>query len=198
MIIYTSFYVFSFFYKFLLYINISFVVISTLLIIIAKIVGNVTALKNKNIINITKNMLLFNILSNLLVASLLLYSFLIIYKAEISNIIIHYGRAIKIENNIHPLFYTFDLDIINILFYILALFVAFISLLALDTRLYSSKMIFIVLCNLLILIIFMFSFTNNYILFFIFYELLLIPSFFFVYRISPAKTAIQSSIFFVM
>ena len=103
-----------------------------------------------------------------------------------------------IETQVVFLSYVFDFDLFNLIFYALSLFVAFVSLLALDTRLYSSKSIFLVLCNFLVLGIFMFSFTNNFVLFFIFYELLLIPSFFFVYRISPAKTAIQSSIYFVM
>lgn len=94
--------------------------------------------------------------------------------------------------------YNYDFDLFNIIFFILSLCVGFISLMSLDTRFYSSKILFIVLCNVLILFIFLFSFTSSYVLFFLFYELLLIPSFFFVYRISPAKTSIQSSLYFVM
>src|SRR5689334_13709553 len=130
--------------------------------------------------------------------SLLCYSILYVYKQSYLNLLVYDIKANVVSSQLNIYFYTFDLDTFNILFYILSLFVAFISLLALDTRLYSSKSIFLVLCNVLVLVIFMFSFTNNYILFFIFYELLLIPSFFFVYRISPAKTSIQSSIYFVM
>ena len=132
------------------------------------------------------------------IVSLLLYTTLFLYKSNYLNLLVYNSKFNIFYNQFTFYFYQFDFDIFNIIFYILSLFVAFVSLLALDTRIYSSKTIFLVLCNVLILVIFMFSFTTNYILFFIFYELLLIPSFFFVYRISPAKTSIQSSIYFVM
>lgn len=191
-------YVYFFFYKFLFYLDITFVIISACLIVVANLTGNLSPIKDKNIINWIKNTLIVNILTNIFLVSLLLYCILFMYKVHHLELLLSVNKIYinQVEYNLY--FYTFDFDIFNILFFILSLFVAFISLLALDTRIYSSKAIFLVLCNVLVVIIFMFSFTNNYALFFIFYELLLIPSFFFVYRISPAKTSIQSSIYFVM
>ena len=198
MIINTTSYVFFFFFKFILFFNLLLILLSTLLLIINNFFGNVAAIKEKNIAMLIKNILMVNIITNIFVISLLLYTILFFYKNTYINLLLSDIKFNLFYNHFNYYFYQFDLDIFNIIFYTLSLFVAFISLLALDTRIYSSKTIFLVLCNVLVLIIFMFSFTNNYVLFFVFYELLLIPSFFFVYRISPAKTSIQSSIYFVM
>ncbi|MCB1713234.1 MAG: hypothetical protein KDH96_12420, partial [Candidatus Riesia sp.] len=40
--------------------------------------------------------------------------------------------------------------------------------------------------------------TNNIIFFFLFYELLLLPSFLLVYNVSQARRAIQASLYFVI
>jgi len=191
-------YVYFFFYKFLFYLDITFVIISVCLVVVANITGNLSPIKDKNITNWIKNILIVNILSNIFLVSLLLYCILFMYKVHHLELLLSTNKIYINQAEYNLYFYTFDFDIFNIIFFILSLFVAFISLLSLDTRIYSSKSVFLVLCNVLVVIIFMFSFTNNYALFFIFYELLLIPSFFFVYRISPAKTSIQSSIYFVM
>lgn len=198
MIIYSISFLYFFFFKFVFILNIIFIILSTFLLLVNNFFGNISPVKDKTFNNFLKNLLIINLISNILVISLLLYIILYLYKTYFLTLIIYDIKQNIYYNHFNFFFYTFDFDIFNLIFYILSLFVAFISLLALDTRLYSSKSIFLVLCNVLVFIIFLFSFTNNYILFFIFYELLLIPSFFFVYRISPAKTAIQSSIYFVM
>ncbi len=187
-----------FFYKFIFFTNLFFILISTCYVIFANFSNNVATIKDNNSLNFVKNILIINILSNIFLISLLLYLILFFFKGCFIDLVMYNTSNPINYKNYNFYFYNFDFDIFNIIFFILSLFVAFISLLALDTRIYSSKSIFIVLCNFLVLVIFMFSFTNNYVLFFIFYELLLIPSFFFVYRISPAKTSIQSSIYFVM
>lgn len=178
--------------------NMLFIIFSAFILVVNNFFGNVAPIKDKNAANFLKNILLLNLLLNILMSSILLYMILFVYKCNLMDLLLYGTRYNMLASQGNLLFYTFDMDILNIIFYILSLFVAFISLLALDTRLYSSKTIFLVLCNVLVLVIFMFSFTTNFVLFFIFYELLLIPSFFFVYRISPAKTSIQSSIYFVM
>lgn len=198
MITHSISFVYFFFFKFIFYINILFILVSTFFLIVNNFFGNVAPIKDKNINNYIKNILITSIITNIFFISLLLYIILFLYKTSYINLLMYSTKFSLWYNHFNFYFYIFDFDVFNLIFYILSLFVAFISLLALDTRLYSSKSIFLVLCNVLVLIIFMFSFTNNYVLFFIFYELLLIPSFFFVYRISPAKTSIQSSIYFVM
>lgn len=198
MIIHATSYIFFFFFKFILYFNLSAILTSCFVLAVNNSFGNVAPIKDKNIATVTKNILISNLITNMFIVSLLLYTTLFLYKSNYLNLLVYNSKFNIFYNQFTFYFYQFDFDIFNIIFYILSLFVAFVSLLALDTRIYSSKTIFLVLCNVLILVIFMFSFTTNYILFFIFYELLLIPSFFFVYRISPAKTSIQSSIYFVM
>jgi len=198
MIIYTSSYIYLFFFKAIFYFNIFFIILSTSLIVTNNLYGNVATFKDLNIANSLKNMLLSSLITNAFIVSLLLYTVLFLYKNSYFTFLIYGSKTNVLYNQFSYYFYQFDFDIFNIIFYILSLVVAFISLLALDTRIYSSKTIFLVLCNVLVLFIFLFSFTTNYVLFFIFYELLLIPSFFFVYGISPAKTSIQLSIYFVM
>lgn len=94
--------------------------------------------------------------------------------------------------------FSFNLDIIGILFANLAFFVGFVSLVALDTRFYWNNIKFIFVCNLLVLTIVVFTITNNFLIFFLCYELLLIPSFLFVYFVSPGKQSIQASLYFVI
>lgn len=94
--------------------------------------------------------------------------------------------------------YSLSIDIIGVIFAALAFFVGFISLIALDTRFYWNNIKFILVCNMLVLTIVVFTITNNFLIFFFMYELLLIPSFLFVYYISPGKQAIQASLYFVI
>ncbi len=189
---------FLFFFKFVLLVNVFLVVCSVVVLTLNNFFGNIAPVKDKTISNVLKNLLIFTLLINIFLMSLVLYVMLYFYKLNYFSLLLNDTKFNVLDTHYCIYFYSFDFDLFNTIFYVLALFVAFISLLALDTRLYSSKSIFLVLCNVLILVIFMFSFTTNFILFFIFYELLLIPSFFFVYRISPAKTSVQSSVYFVM
>lgn len=198
MIIQNISYIYIFFFKFLVYLNIFTILVSFILAYLQNFVGNIISIKARDIIQYLKNILLSNLLVNFFISILLLYLLLYNYKCALESLLLESYKYNLLYSHFSCYYYSFDFDIFNVIFYSLAILVAFISLLALDTRIYSSKAIFIVLCNLLVLIIFLFSFTNNYVLFFIFYELLLIPSFFFVYKISPAKTSIQSSIYFVM
>lgn len=49
-----------------------------------------------------------------------------------------------------------------------------------------------------IIIVYFYVFSTNILLFFLFYELLLIPSFLIVYYISPSRRAIQASLYFLI
>lgn len=186
------------FFKFVFICNFVSFLSTVILLILKRAYGNFTPIKNYDTINGSKNILLANILVNVFVSFLMFYVLLTTYKYTLIHNIIFTKKKPILSSVVNLSIFNFNFDLFNLLFFVLSLMVAFISLLALDTRLYSAKSVFISLCNLLILIIFLFAFTENYILLFIFYELLLVPSFFFVYRISPAKTAAQSAIYFVM
>ena len=52
--------------------------------------------------------------------------------------------------------------------------------------------------NIFIIIVYFYVFSTNILLFFLFYEFLLIPSFLIVYYISPSRRAIQASLYFLI
>jgi len=92
----------------------------------------------------------------------------------------------------------FTLDIFGLVLLTLAYLVGFIALLALDTRLYWKNINYIFAFNLFLIIVYVYVTTTNIILFFLFYELLLLPSFLLVYFVSPSRRAIQASLYFVI
>jgi len=90
------------------------------------------------------------------------------------------------------------LDFFGLILLTLAYIVGFISILALDTRLYYKNINYIFAFNLFVLIVYLYVTVSNIILFFLLYECLLIPSFLFVYFVSPSRRAIQASLYFVI
>ena len=52
--------------------------------------------------------------------------------------------------------------------------------------------------NIFVLIVFLFVSTNNVLLMFLLYELLLVPSFLLVFYISPSRKSTQASLYFVI
>lgn len=105
----------------------------------------------------------------------------------------YYDINFLIHNN-----YNFSLELFGLVFIMLAYLVGVISFLALDTRLYWKNIRFIFVCNFLVLIIVLFASVNDILVFFLLYEALLIPSFLFVYFISPSRRATQASLYFVI
>lgn len=91
-----------------------------------------------------------------------------------------------------------SIDFFGLVLCFLAFSVGLLSFLALDTRFYWKNIRFIFMCNILILIVFFFTSVNNILLLFFFYECLLIPSFLFVYFVSPYRRSIQASIYFLI
>lgn len=91
-----------------------------------------------------------------------------------------------------------SVDFFGLILCFLAFSVGLLSFLALDTRFYWKNIRFIFMCNVLILIVFLFTSVNNILLLFFFYECLLIPSFLFVYFVSPYRRSIQASIYFLI
>ena len=90
------------------------------------------------------------------------------------------------------------LDFFGLILLTLAYIVGFISILALDTRLYYKNINYIFAFNIFILIVYLYVSISNIILFFLLYECLLVPSFLFVYFVSPSRRAIQASLYFVI
>lgn len=95
-------------------------------------------------------------------------------------------------------FIKFSIEFFGFIFIILAYIVGLISFLALDTRFYWKNIKFIFICNFLVFIIYVFTIVNDLLLFFLFYEAMLIPSFLFVYFMSPYRRGIQASLYFLI
>ena len=94
--------------------------------------------------------------------------------------------------------FNFSIDLFGFVLLFLSYIVGFISLLALDSRLYWKNYRYMFTFNIFVVIVYLYVTTSNILLFFLFYEFLLLPSFLFVYFVSPSRRAIQASIYFVI
>lgn len=92
----------------------------------------------------------------------------------------------------------FTVDFFGLILLTLAYLVGFLSILTLDSRLYWKNIKYIFMFNIFAIIVFLYVSVSNLLLFFLLYEFLLIPSFLFVYFVSPSRRAIQASIYFVI
>lgn len=90
------------------------------------------------------------------------------------------------------------MDFFSYIILFLAYVVGFITLSTLDTRLYWYNINYIYFFNLFIVVVFFFVSVSNILAFFLTYELLLLPSFFFVFFVSPGRRSIQASFYFLM
>ena len=192
-----------FYFKYLISINLSiiffFTTVSILLFYIAKYFDFQFLIKNLSIFVYLRFLL---ITVNLI--SFFLFIYLFIYYIYINKILIVEGLLSDLLFNFTGCLniwlgsFYFSLDFFSFILLFLAYIVGFISLLALDTRLYWRNIKYIFSFNIFILIVFFYVATTNLILFFLFYEFLLIPSFLFVYFVSYSRKAIQASLYFVI
>ena len=114
------------------------------------------------------------------------------------NIFSKFELVPKIHSNFYFYFFEFSVDVFGIFLLFLAYFVGILSLMALDNRLYWKNVKYIFVINIFIVIVYFYVFSTNTLVFFLFYELLLIPSFLVVYFISPSRRAIQASLYFLI
>jgi len=90
------------------------------------------------------------------------------------------------------------IDFFGIVLLFLAYFVGILSLLALDNRFFWKNTKYLFTINVFIIVVFLYVSATNLMLFFLFYEFLLVPSFLIVYFISPSRRAIQASLYFLI
>jgi len=100
--------------------------------------------------------------------------------------------------NVENLNLYLSLDFFGLILLTLAYTVGFLSLLALDTRLYYKNIKYLFAFNVFVLIVYFYVTVSNILIFFLLYEFLLLPSFLFVYFVSPSRRAIQASLYFVI
>ena len=118
------------------------------------------------------------------------YSINILFKENSTNLLLHF-----IPNKFNL---CVSLDFFGFILITLAYLIGIISLLTLDSRLYWSNIRYLLSFNLFLLIVYIYSSVSNILVFFMCYELLLLPSFFIVYFVSPSRRAIQASLYFVI
>ena len=94
--------------------------------------------------------------------------------------------------------FKFSIEFFGYIFIILAYIVGIISFLCLDSQFYYKNMRFIFICNFLVLVIYLFTVTTDFLFFFLLYESLMIPSFLFVYYTSTYKKGTQASLYFLI
>ena len=158
--------------------------------------------------NIVKHDVLYNLIKLVLLISLgLSYIFFIFFLYQyylyfISlnnyNIFNNYIITPKIFINFFLLSFEFSIDFFGIILLFLGYFVGILSLLALDNRIFWKNIKYLFSMNIFILVVFFYVFSTNILLFFLFYEFLLIPSFLIVYYVSPSRRAIQASLYFLI
>ena len=158
--------------------------------------------------NLIKYDITYNFIKTLLTVTLALsfslfllffYYFYIYYNfINNYNIFNQYRLIPKIFVNILFIWLEFSVDFFGIVLLFLAYFVGILSLLALDNRIFWKNIKYMFSLNIFIIIVYFYVFSTNILLFFLFYEFLLIPSFLIVYFISPSKRAIQASLYFLI
>lgn len=108
------------------------------------------------------------------------------------------SSTINFNSVLSTINFNFCIDLFGFVLLFLSYVVGFLSLLALDTRLYWKNWKYVFTFNIFVIIVYLYVTTSNLLLFFLFYEFLLLPSFLFVYFVSPSRRAIQASIYFVI
>ena len=95
-------------------------------------------------------------------------------------------------------FCSFAINLYGYIIIFLALFVGFFALLVSENKIKSQNLNFFFYFNYFLLVVYLFVSINDVLGLFICYELLVLPSFFFVYFISYTRKALQASLYFIV
>ena len=156
-------------------------------------------LKHDTVYNLVKLSLLITLGLSFIFFILFLYFFYTFFiYINNYNIFNSYTISPKIFINFYFYWFEFSVDFFGIILLFLAYFVGILSLMALDNRIFWKNIKYLFSMNIFIIIVYFYVFSTNLLLFFLFYEFLLIPSFLIVYYISPSRRAIQASLYFLI
>lgn len=157
--------------------------------------------KNK-LQNINTNDSLYNIIKQILVLSLFLsfflFLFLFYFYFQFLNKNNFYLKDYLLLPQIKFNFFDFSVDFFGLILLFLSYFVGILSLLALDNRIFWKNIKYVFSINVFILIVYFYVFSSNILVFFLFYEFLMVPSFLVVYYVSPSRRSIQASLYFLI
>jgi hypothetical protein len=158
--------------------------------------------------NLIKHDTIYNLIKIILTLSLglsyvtfifFLYYFFIYYTSISSYSIFNSFQLIPtIYINLFLVYFEFSVDFFGLILLFLGYFVGILSLLALDNRIFWKNIKYLFSLNVFIIVVYFYVFSTNLLLFFLFYEFLLIPSFLIVYFVSPSRRAIQASLYFLI
>ena len=95
-------------------------------------------------------------------------------------------------------FCTFAINLYGYIIIFLALFIGFFALLVSENKVKAANLNFLFYFNYFLLVVYLFVSINDILGLFICYELLVLPSFFFVYFISYTRKALQASLYFII
>lgn len=95
-------------------------------------------------------------------------------------------------------FCTFSINLYGYIIILLALFIGFFALLVSENKVKSNNLNFLFYFNYFLLIVYLFVSINDVLGLFICYELLVLPSFFFVYFVSYTRKALQAGLYFII
>lgn len=131
--------------------------------------------------------------------SLVSFFYFYLYLAESSNILDgSYTFFLFDSLEFEWMSLSLSLDLFGVILIFLAYVVGLFSLVSLDTRLPKVSYRFYTYFNFFLVFVYIYAMSTDLILFFVAYELLLLPSFFFVYFVSYSKKAVQASLYFVI
>lgn len=156
-------------------------------------------LKYDSVYNLIKLILLCSLGLSFLCFVLFLYYFYS-YFNTINNYYMFNAYSItpNIFTHLWLSWFELSVDFFGIILLFLGYFVGILSLLALDNRIFWKNIKYLFSLNVFIVIVYFYVFSTDLLLFFLFYEFLLIPSFLIVYYISPSRRAIQASLYFLI
>jgi formate hydrogenlyase subunit 3/multisubunit Na+/H+ antiporter MnhD subunit len=131
---------------------------------------------------------------------LFFFYYFFIYYSAVNNYLI-FNKYFLIPSTYTNLYYSwfeFSIDFFGIILLFLGYFVGILSLLALDNRIFWKNIKYLFSLNVFIILVYFYVLSTDILMFFLFYEFLLIPSFLIVYYISPSRRAVQASLYFLI
>ena len=156
-------------------------------------------IKHDSVYNLIKILLLLSLcVSFLFFIMFLFFFFNYCLLLDNYNIFTCYYILPKIYYSNSFLAFEFYVDLFGIVLLFLGYFVGILSLMALDNRIFYKNIKYLFILNVFVTIVFFYVFSTNILMFFLFYEFLVIPSFLVVYYISPSRRAVQASLYFLI
>jgi len=178
-------------------------VLSLILYNFTKYLNAQTLIKNFSVVTILKLILFFICSISFIIYLYIFWVYINLVNVKTYSVInLNHANYLGdlLKNNTYSLHLNknFSLNLVGLIFTLIAYLVGFLSFAALDTRLYGKNARFVFICYFLLMSVILFFSCNNIIVLFLTYELLLVPSFFFVYYIATSKRAAQAAIYFLI